>query len=110
MVCFKALASILATVSAAQAAQLLNFENKQDVVANSYLVMMHDGMSAHDFKTHVEATAKACHVNAKRDGSIVGGVKHKYDVNGWRGYSGTFDKATLEALTNDPNVRENRAC
>lgn len=105
MVRLKPFASILAVVSAAQAAQLLNFESQKDVIPDSYVVVMNDGVSSLEFETHVEATTKAYHASAnKRDSSMPGGVQFKYDINGWRGYNGKFDKETLQGIVDDPRV------
>ncbi|EEP80615.1 conserved hypothetical protein [Uncinocarpus reesii 1704] len=103
----KFLVGILAAVSASQAAQLLNFQNQKDVIPNSYVVVMNDGVSALDFESHVKSTRSVHDANTRKRGIAfpTGGVKFTYDIAGWRGYSGKFDNETLQEIIKDPKVK-----
>lgn len=102
----KVLASTLAVVYAVEAGNLLNFDNEKDVIPGSYIVVMKDETSTRDFKSHLGWAANVHQENlAKRGSSASTGMQFRFDIAGWRGYSGKFDEETINEIVNHPNVR-----
>ncbi|KAI1905608.1 hypothetical protein LOZ39_004249 [Ophidiomyces ophidiicola] len=102
---FKLLAGTLALTSVVDAGDLLNFENQNNVIPNSYIVVMKDGTSSSDFDSHKNWAARVHRGNlAKRGSSDFAGLKFSFDIEGWRGYSGKFDSETIKEIVNHANV------
>ncbi|KMU76916.1 subtilase-type proteinase psp3 [Coccidioides immitis RMSCC 3703] len=103
---FKLFASTLAVVSVVNAGELLNFENERDIIRGSYIVVMKDGTSSSDLKSHMNWAANVHHGNlAKQGPSRSTGFQFSFDIGGWRGYSGKFDNDTLDAIVNNAHVK-----
>ncbi|EFW19068.1 hypothetical protein D8B26_007248 [Coccidioides posadasii str. Silveira] len=103
---FKIFASTLAVVSVVNAGELLNFENERDIIRGSYIVVMKDGTSSSDLKSHMNWAANVHHGNlAKQGPSRSTGFQFSFDIGGWRGYSGKFDNDTLNAIVNNAHVK-----
>lgn len=103
MGCMKLLSVFLA-FAAVDARAIFNRVEGKDVIPDSYVVVMKDGVSAQDFESHVSWVTEAHTTNSKKRDSATSGVKFNYDIDGWRGYSGHFDEATVEEILNNGKV------
>ncbi|EEP82668.1 predicted protein [Uncinocarpus reesii 1704] len=91
----------LSLLSAVNAAEILSLGNSEDVIADSYIVVMKDGLSQTAFDTHKTEVSSIS--KRKRDATAV--LKHSFDFTGFRGYSGTFDEATIREIATNPAVK-----
>lgn len=99
----KIIAAIFTILSSANAAKLLGYENHKDVIPNSYIVVMKETVP--DFDAHLTWALNVHHHSlAKRGSTTVGGLKHVYRINGWNGYSGSFDDDTLKEILDNEDV------
>lgn len=94
----KALTLLLPLLSAVNAAEILSASNSENVIPGSYIVVMKDGVSRKVFDTH-RARISSIH-NGRRD-AVLGNT---FNVDGLKGYSGTFDEATIREIASDPAV------
>lgn len=95
----------LLALSSVRAAEILPSESSDEIVPNSYIVVMNDGLSNQEFNTHRSWAASIHHVNLeKRGGGNLGGMKHTFDFSGMKGYSGVFDEETIQEISSDTNV------
>lgn len=96
--------SILA-MSSVRAAKILRAEDTQDVVPNSYIVVMNDGVSDQQFDTHRNWAANVHHFNVESQGGTpLGGMRHTFNFPGMKGYSGAFDETTVNEISENPLV------
>ncbi|KAK2741059.1 Secreted subtilisin-like serine protease sub11 [Myotisia sp. PD_48] len=99
------LAVCLAALSAVDAASLLNMNNKANIVKDAYIVVMKDRVSTQAFDSHVSWVSNTHQKNiAKRGITTTSGLKHQWDINGWKAYSGSFDEDTLREILRNHNV------
>lgn len=99
--------ALAALLTCADAARLLGFENKKNIIPNSYIVSLKDDIPEQEFETHISWVNNVHSANvARSEGSTAStsGVKFTYKVNGWKGYSGSFDQNTLDELLADEKV------
>ncbi|EFW21040.1 hypothetical protein D8B26_002696 [Coccidioides posadasii str. Silveira] len=91
--------------SCTDASKLLGFENKRHIIPNSYIVALKEGLPERDFETHMAWVSDVHSANvALAEGASTSGVKHTFKINGWKGYSGSFDENTLHELITNENV------
>lgn len=77
----------------------LDQKNAGDVIAGSYIVVLHPNISTQAFSNHREwATRLHAKHNAKRDTQNKG-LGHLYDFGSLKGYSGTFDTETIREIS-----------
>lgn len=102
----KILASIaILALSVVDAAQLISVDDDKGVIPNSYIVVMKNSVSSADFDSHVTWATNLHHEKlSKRGSTTTGGLKHVYNINGWYGYSGSFDRETLDEILKNENV------
>ena len=101
----KLLCLSLAAASFASAADILSISNTQDVIPDSYIVVMKDEVSATAFEAHKNWLSETHRTNmTRRDMGFDGRVKHSYNFGRMKGYSGKFDQAAVDEIANDPNV------
>ncbi|EZF35208.1 hypothetical protein H109_06624 [Trichophyton interdigitale MR816] len=97
----------LCALSLAIPSKLIGLENAQDVIPNSYIVVMKSTVSEAEFQTH-QAWASKIHRRSlgERDETLGGldGLKATFEFEGLKGYSGAFDKKTIELITRNPAV------
>lgn len=97
----------LCALSLAFPSKLIGLENTEDVIPNSYIVVMKSAVSEAEFQTH-QAWASKIHRRSlgERDGLLdgLGGLKATFEFQGLKGYSGAFDKKTIELITRNPAV------
>lgn len=97
----------LAALSAVDAAQLVSSADDKDVIPDSYIVVMKDSVSSLDLDSHVTWATNLHHEKLmKRGSTTTGGLKHVYKIEGWHGYSGSFDRETLDEILKNENVTE----
>ena len=102
----KLLCLSLAAVGFVNAADILSVSNSEDVIPDSYIVVMKDEVSASAFEAHKNWLSETHRTNmTRRDLGFDGSVKHSYDFGRMKGYSGKFDRAAVDEISNDPNVR-----
>ncbi|KAK2882751.1 Secreted subtilisin-like serine protease sub4 [Arthroderma sp. PD_2] len=105
MVCLKTLSVFLAAFAAADARAVFKTQSsKSEIIPDSYIVVMKDGVSSEDFKAHVSSVDQIHTTNKAKRGSSTGGMQRQFDIMNWRGYNGHFDPETLEEILNDSNV------
>ncbi|KAJ5383773.1 alkaline serine protease [Penicillium concentricum] len=100
----KFLTTSFATLAVVNAGKLLTAINSDAVVPSSYIVVMNDGISTTEFEKHRNwAAGVHASVTSRRNGES-GPGKH-FDINGMKGYSASFDAATVKDIANDPAVK-----
>ncbi|KAF3481670.1 alkaline serine protease [Arthroderma uncinatum] len=105
MVCLKTLSVFLAALAAADARAVFKAQsNTMEVIPDSYIVVMKDGVSKDDFTAHVASVDQIHNTNKAKRGSKTNGMQRKFDIMNWRGYNGHFDPETLEEILNDSKV------
>lgn len=74
-----------------------------DIIEDSYIVVLKD--VAEEKITAHKTWAKELHARSlgKRDGKVRG-VEHEYSLKGLKGYAGTFDKETIDAISTSEDV------
>ncbi|EFR01997.1 oryzin [Nannizzia gypsea CBS 118893] len=86
------------------AAQLLDLDS-HGVIPGAYIVVMKNGVSSHQFSSHVRWLKRAHRRNlAKRVAPFTEGLSSTWDIAGWQAYSGSFDKDTIQEILNHENV------
>ncbi|KAM5442898.1 Subtilisin-like protease 10 [Microsporum ferrugineum] len=104
MLFLKAVIAILSVLPAADAAAILNFENKQGIIPDSYIVVLKNDISSDDFKSHLAWATGVHNANvAKRDVPLAG-MQRTFEMDIFKGYSGAFDRATLDDLLKNEQV------
>ncbi|OAL72634.1 serine proteinase [Trichophyton violaceum] len=104
MGCIKVISVFLAAVAAVDARAFFHNRGGNDVIPNSYIVVMKDGVTAEDFDSHISSVAATHSLNKAKRGSETVGHKDSFNINGWRAYNGHFDEATIESILNDDKV------
>jgi hypothetical protein len=75
-----------------------------DIIQGSYIVVLKSDASSSDLQSH-QAWAGRVHAEAKsKRASTSAGFKHTYEFGKLKGYSGEFDKATINEISNRPEV------
>ncbi|KAI1933253.1 hypothetical protein LOZ66_006544 [Ophidiomyces ophidiicola] len=101
----KTLIVTFAVLLATDAASLIDIANKKDIIPDSYIVVMKESVSPSSFDTHITwATNVHNGTIAKRGSTAAGGMKYVYRINGWHGYSGSFDRETLNKILQNADV------
>ncbi|KAK2750929.1 Secreted subtilisin-like serine protease sub11 [Myotisia sp. PD_48] len=78
----------------------------QDVIPNSYIIVLRDGISKHDFDMHRNWATSVHQASVQRRGvHNTEGLRHVYDVSGWKAYSGIFDQGTIKEIARNKDVR-----
>lgn len=96
-----ALAGLLPYVSAAPSPVQGRGEHGQPI-AGKYIVTLKSGLPANEMESHIGW------VSARLIGQNIAGVERVYNVqgqNGFRGYAGSFDEATVALIKQDSKVR-----
>ncbi|EFW20362.1 hypothetical protein D8B26_003245 [Coccidioides posadasii str. Silveira] len=91
----------LSLLSAVNAAEILSAGDTDDVIPDSYIVVMRDGLSTDAFNSHTTQISGF----RNEDRNVKASLKKTFDLNGLKGYSGTFDEATIRQIANDPAVK-----
>jgi hypothetical protein len=108
MVNFKSLAVLVAAILPVFGAPLQQ-EAKRDgpeikTIPNSYIITLKEGVTARDLDRHYGW------VNDIHERSLgrreLQGVQKTYSFDGFRGYAGSFDDATIDMIKASPTVRE----
>ncbi|KAJ5783290.1 hypothetical protein N7457_005064 [Penicillium paradoxum] len=100
----KVLTTSLATLGLVNAAQILAATDSDAVVPSSYIVVMNDGVSTAEFDKH-RTWAASVHARVTRRNSGKTGPGKHFNINGMKGYSGTFDESAIKDIANDPAVK-----
>ncbi|KAK2735749.1 Secreted subtilisin-like serine protease sub11 [Myotisia sp. PD_48] len=96
---------VFSVILVADAADIINSADKRNVIPDSFIVVMKKGISDAAFALHLNKTAEAHQASAALSGNAaITGVKHSYQINGWKGYSGVFNAATLNVIRNNKDV------
>nr|AJD23192.1 subtilisin-like protease [Onygena corvina] len=105
MFSLKTLSIVLAALAAVDARAVFKTQGKKTgIIADSYIVVMKNSVSADDFKAHVASVGEIHKNNKAKRGTNTAGMKRKFDIMNWRAYNGHFDAETLEAILNDSKV------
>ncbi|KAK2853221.1 Subtilisin-like protease 10 [Arthroderma sp. PD_2] len=104
MLLLKAVIAILSALPAADAAAILNFENKKDIIPDSYIVVLKKDISSDDFKSHVAWATGVHKANVAKRGIDLPGMERTFEMDIFKGYSGVFDRTTLDDLLKDDKV------
>lgn len=76
-----------------------------DLVQDSYIVVLKNGISASEFAAHrAWANDLQSSALAKRGDTGHSGLKHTYNMGKLKGYSGTFDQQTIEEIKKRSDV------
>ncbi|KAF3482100.1 pen c 1 [Arthroderma uncinatum] len=104
MLLLKAVIAVLSALPAADAAAILNVRNKKDIITDSYIVVLKNDISTEDFKSHVAWATGVHNANvAKRDIPLAG-MERTFEMDIFKGYSGAFDRATVDDLLKNDKV------
>ncbi|EGE05095.1 alkaline serine protease [Trichophyton equinum CBS 127.97] len=101
----------LATVAlfflGARAAKIITAANGIEAIPDSYLVVMKAEVQAGEFNTHRQWVESLLDdpVSIANDSGKAWGVHHTFNVAGLQGYSGTFDKQTIQTIAKHPTVK-----
>nr|AJD23188.1 alkaline protease [Onygena corvina] len=91
----------------ARPAKLIGFEDTKNVIPNSYIVVMKNAVTESEFQDH-RVWAASIHgrsMNKRGRRSIqLDGVQKSFDFQGFKGYTGTFDESTIQAITQNSAV------
>lgn len=93
----------LATLAVVDAGTLLTASNTDAVIPSSYIVVMNDDVSTAEFETHRDWAANV-HARLSRRKNGETGPGNYFEINGLKGYSGSFDEDTVKNIANDPAV------
>nr|AJD23186.1 alkaline serine protease [Onygena corvina] len=105
MFLLKPLVAWLTALLIVDAAELLDFGTKADVIPNAYIVVMKDRVSSNEFTSHVDWLENAHRTNLAKRGSVfTEGLKSTWDFDGWQAYSGKFDNDTLQEILEHQDV------
>lgn len=111
-------ASVLLIASLSNAKPLERFANDNiaplyiapdsELIDNSYIVILKDHLGPHEIQSHVSWIRSLSDCNNQRlskkisdyldPHTVVAGIEHVYNTPHLKGYSGTFDDKTLEAI------------
>ncbi|EER25588.1 Secreted subtilisin-like serine protease sub4 [Coccidioides posadasii str. Silveira] len=105
MVSMKFLSTVFAAITAANAAEILSVPNTQDVIPDSYIVVMKDEVATSDLEAHVTWVRNHHHSGHVRRNGTLTGLKTTFDISGFRGYLGAFDHDTLDEILADDKVK-----
>ncbi|WEW60883.1 Secreted subtilisin-like serine protease sub5 [Emydomyces testavorans] len=94
----------LAAASSASAAEILSPSRPKDVVPDQYIVVMKDDVSAESFGSHRAWVADIRHSNLTRRAMHGHGIQKTFDFHQMKGYSGAFDRDTIQEIARDPKV------
>jgi hypothetical protein len=96
----------LAAFTFVDAGRIIQPDNKDDVVPDTYVVVMKDNLSAKCFRDHASWVADIHRSNVTRQNmGFDGSIRRTYDIHGMKGYNGRFDKAAIREIANSPDVR-----
>jgi hypothetical protein len=96
----------LAAFAFVDAGRLIQPDNKDDVVPDTYIVIMKDNISATCFRNHASWVADIHRSNSTRKNmGFDGSIRRTYDIHGMKGYNGRFDKDAIREIANSPDVR-----
>ena len=96
---------ILTALATVEGGRLIEPRNAEDAIPDSYIVVLKNQMSNRDFDSHI-SWVEGLHRTSieKQNGPSLGGLKFKYDIHGWKGYSGSFNRESLEQILENENV------
>lgn len=102
----KLLSLSLAALPLVQAAPIHTAADTEDVIPNSYIVVMKDDLSTETFDNHRNWVSNFRTRNgmASRVRGADHGVKHTYDFGILKGYSGIFDDDAIQSIADTPDV------
>ncbi|KXG51322.1 Peptidase S8/S53, subtilisin/kexin/sedolisin [Penicillium griseofulvum] len=100
----KVLSTSLATLAVVNAGTLLSASHGAEVVPSSYIVVMNDDVSDADFQSHRDWAA-AVHARLSNGKRGISGPGKKFDINGMKGYTATFDERTVKDIASNPAVK-----
>lgn len=103
MVSFKNLSLLLAALVPFAAAGPVRRDDDKPDVSGKYIVVLKDNVTPEGAESHL-SWVNSVHKRSA-DGTDLSGVETKYDFDGFHGYAGKFDEATLEEIRNNPDVR-----
>ncbi|RPA94405.1 cuticle-degrading serine protease [Choiromyces venosus 120613-1] len=74
-------------------------------IPDNYIVVFKPDVDEETIQTHI-GIARSLHANrlVRRDDSSLAGMKKQYRINGFRGYSGSFDEATIKSINASAEV------
>lgn len=102
---FKTISLLLVALGTVEGGRFIASRNAENAIPNAYIVVLKDQMSNQDFDSHINWVEELHQANIDRgDESSRGGLKFKYDINGWKGYSGSFNQESLERILENENV------
>nr|AJD23193.1 alkaline serine protease [Onygena corvina] len=97
----------LALFGAAWAVDIIPASVGTETITDTYVVVMKDEVLAAQFDSHKKWIGSLMHqrpLNSK-DGEKKRGLRNTFNVAGLRGYSGTFDKETIQEIARSPDVK-----
>ena len=74
------------------------------IIPGKYIVTLKHGITKRDVDAHLGWVNEVHERSRGRPGGADSGLKKTYETDRFRGYSGAFDEATVEAIKNDPMV------
>lgn len=91
----------LSAAAAIDAAKILPVSAEADIIPDSYIIVMNDGISAEEFDAHKNWVADIYQQNGRIQHS---GLERTFKVSGMQGYSGTFDSQTIDEISKRTSV------
>lgn len=101
----KVIALLLTALNTVEGGRFIESQNAEDAIPNAYIVVLKDKKSNLDFNSHIN-WVEELHQTSIRKGTEVslGGLKFKYDIHGWKGYSGSFNQESLDQIIENEDV------
>lgn len=103
MVAFKKLALLLAAALPFGSASPVP-QSPQPQIKGNYIITLKSGLSTRDVDAHMSWIDNVHKRSIGARDLDLPGVKDTYQAGSFKGYSGSFDDATIEALRNNPEV------
>jgi len=78
-----------------------------EYIPDHYIVLFKKNVGDISISEHMDKVTTMVRIsNIKSNGTAKNEIKHIYDVDGFRGYHGKFDKATLKLIKESPEVNQ----
>ncbi|KMU78905.1 oryzin [Coccidioides immitis RMSCC 3703] len=95
---------LITAFPAAQAGEMINAAaGATDVIPDSYIVVMNEGISESDFESH-RTWATGMNSKSRKRAGAFSGVSRTWSATGMKGYSGSFARETIEQIANNSAV------
>ncbi|WEW55769.1 Secreted subtilisin-like serine protease sub9 [Emydomyces testavorans] len=101
----KALLILVAALPVAWAGELLSAAaNDTNVMPDSYIIVMNEGLSDADFDSHMTWAMDVHNTAVEKRQEATSGVSRTWNAHQMKGYCGSFDRETIQEIANNSDV------